>query len=185
MIDKKFAESKLGCATCLILVVIIVFIFSKMLFFSSENSQTNTSQTPSVKPQTTDNSFLGKAKVVLQSQEERFGCENGKIENLTSADLIKTKNTFKVMEGIRTNIVEYPLNKSEVMIEYCFRIANTTSELDGLWLTVKFLDKDKNVLAEEDERVADIPGKRIKTVYGSKIVDVRLANEMTNISISK
>lgn len=132
-----------------------------------------------------DSGFFEKTKTVLQSQENRFGCEDGKIESISGIDLTKEKTTYKAMNGIRTNIVEYPLNKKEVMIEYCFRIANLTSEMGGLWLTVKFLDKDMNVLAESEERVADIPGKRIKTVYGYEIVDIGLANQMTSILVDE
>ena len=171
MAEKKFEESKAGGVICLILIIVIIATLVYVIFFSGENSTSS------------DNSFLDKTKVVMQSQKERFGCEDGKIENLTNVESTKSKSGFKIMDGIRTNIVEYPLNKNEVMIEYCFRVANNSSELNGLWLAVKFLDKDKNVLAEEEERVADIPGRRIKTIYGSKIVDVGLANEMTNISV--
>lgn len=134
---------------------------------------------------TQQDDFLQKTKMVFQSPEQRFGCENGKIENVIESDLIKTKNQFKVMNGISTNIVEYPLNKKEIMMEYCFRVANLTSEIGGLWLTVKLLDKNKNVLIESEERVANIPGKRIKTVYGSVFVPIALAEEITNILVGE
>jgi len=169
----------------LVLGLIVLSAFGYMLIsvfidtFLSSDGKTSSTQ------QESNNGFFEKTKKVLQSQERRFGCEDGKIESLTGIDLTKTKTIYKLMDGMRTNRVEYPLNKNEVMMEYCFRVANLTSEMGGSWITVKLLDKDENVLAESEERVADIPGKRIKTVYGSIFIDTKLANEVTNISIGK
>jgi hypothetical protein len=129
--------------------------------------------------------FGGEIENVLQSQEKRFGCEDGKIESPINIDLTSIKTTVKIMAGIRTNKVEYPLNKNKIMMEYCFRVANLSSEIGDVWLKVEFLDKDKNALSENEELVEDIPGKRIKTVYGYQIVDAELANEITNISVSR
>lgn len=152
----------------------------------SGKSGGNSESSPSLQTQQKSNdSFWGKMENVLQSQEKRFGCEDGKIENLTGVDLTKTKTTFKIMDNIRTNRVEYPLNKDEVMMEYCFRVANLTSDMGDLELKVELLDKDKNVLSRDSKIVWDIPGKRIKTVYGYQMVNVGLANEITSILVGK
>lgn len=165
-----------GKEIIIVFSVIFLIMFLVGLFSSSNNTSTQTQQN-------TSNSFVEKTKDVLQSQKERFGCENGKIEKIADTDLINTNTRYKIIGRIPTNIVKYPLNKKEVMIEYCFKIANLYSEIGGTWVTVRFVDKDKNVLAENEERVTDILGGRMKTVYGSKFVDIKLVNEMTMISI--
>jgi len=161
------------------LVIFIFFIMISGLLSSGSNENNSLLQTQ----QKSNDSFLEKTKDVLQSQEKRFGCEDGEIKNLTGVDLAKTKTIFKVMDGIRTNIVEYPLNKKEVMMEYCITVANLTSDIRSLKLLVQFLDKNNNTLVEKDDYVFDVPGRRTKTIYGSVFVETQLSKEIISIRV--
>ncbi len=186
ILNRKFKiEPKASAGKISVLTLIIFSIFAYILIDAFINTFRSSGGKTSSTQQESNSGFFEKTKKVLQSQEKRFGCEDGKIENLTDIDLTKAKTRYHIMDGIRINRVEYPLNKDEVMMEYCFRVANLTSEMGGRWITAKLLDKDKNVLAENEKRVADIPGKRIKTVYGSIFIDTKLANEVTGILVGK
>lgn len=118
----------------------------------------------------------------MKNTEERLNCEEG-IGNIAEADLVESEKVFKIVE-IKSNIVEFPLNKKEVMVEYCITVANLASDMRSIDLWVRLVDKDDNVLAEEDEYVFDIPGRRTKNISGSIFVGAQLAEEITNVRVS-
>lgn len=115
----------------------------------------------------------------MKSSEERLACGE-EIKNIPSGT--NDSKRYNVI-NIKSNTVEYPLNKDDIMIEYCITVANFSSEVGGLWVTVKLLDKNKNVLAEDDELVADIPGMRTKTTYGAIFVPTHLGKEITQVLV--
>lgn len=132
-------------------------------------------------PQKSNDGFFEKTKEVFQSPEKRLGCVDEKIENLNNNESAESKKIKITIIG--TNVVEYPLNKKEVMKEYCIRVANLTSDMSDVKLLVQFLDKNNNVLAEEEDYAFDIPGRRAKTIYGSVFVETQLSKEIATIQV--
>jgi hypothetical protein len=117
-----------------------------------------------------------------KEEKQKFNCEE-KIEHLGNIKPSKSGEKFKLID-IKTNTVEYLLNKKEVMVEYCITAANFTSDMINLELRVKFLDKGGNVLAEKEDYIFDIPGSRTKTEYGSEFVKTNIAQEIEKIYVS-
>lgn len=120
--------------------------------------------------------------LVNQVDEQKLSCEE-KIEQIGSLKPSKVGEKAKIV-NIKTNIVEYPLNKKEVMVEYCITVANFTSDMMNLELRVEFLDKDENVFTETEDYIFDIPGMRMKTEYGSEFVEANLSQEIKRIQVS-
>jgi len=161
------------------LLIFVIFIMILSSLFGKNSGNTYPSQTQ----QKSNDSFLEKTKEVFQSPEKRLGCEDEKIENLNNDELAESKKVMK-MTIVNTNTVEYPLGKKEVMIEYCIRVANLTSNVGDAKLLVQFLDKNDNVLVEDEDYAFDIPGKRAKTIYGSVFAETQLSKEVATVRVS-